>query len=301
MKSLRKPLLGILFVATAAVLAACGTSSAGAPPAQPAQPVADATLTSLQLTSGTARQNNAQANTGDFFKGSRTDPAARKWVQLSAGTAGGLSPIVHDAAGFTLYRFDKDSASPPTSNCAGTCATTWPPVLVEPGSKVFLDGVNRANVGVVKRADGTRQLTLGGWPIYRYSKDTAAGQVNGEGVSGTWFAVSPTGAKVTAKATGTAAPAPSTSTSAPALGNGSVLLDSGKNFTEPDGSEGIAGPGCKNVAHPGLASSLRLTGGPVKVWSGAGCTGTSALVTDDVADLATIGMDKKITSIKFGG
>jgi hypothetical protein len=63
----------------------------------------------------------------------------------------------------------------------------------------------------------------------------------------------------------------------------------------------VGGPGCKNVEQPGLASSLQLSGGPVKIWTGSDCTGTSAVVTGDVADLSTIGFDKKITSIRFGG
>jgi hypothetical protein len=176
-------------------------------------------------------------------------------------------------------------------------------VLVRPGSQVFVDGVPVKQIGVIKRDDGTLQLTIGHWPIYRFSKDTAPGQTNGEGVGGTWFAVSPLGKKVL-PANGSA---PSTSASSSsgsgtvALGNGSVILDSGKNFAEPTGSEGVAGPGCVNVSQPGTASSLQLSGGPIKIWTGAGCTGTSHVVTSDVPDLGAIGFDKKIVSIRFGG
>ncbi|MFG2886319.1 hypothetical protein ACGFYV_29130 [Streptomyces sp. NPDC048297] len=152
--------------------------------------------TGIGYQNGTAAQNHAPKNTGDFYQGSHSDPAAKKWVQLTAGSAGGLNPIVHDAAGFTLYRFDKDTAKPSTSNCDGACATTWPPVLVGPGSKIFVDGVPKSEIGVVRRNDGGLQVTIGGWPVYRFSKDTAPGQTNGEGVGGTWFAVSPTGMKV---------------------------------------------------------------------------------------------------------
>ena len=39
-----------------------------------------------------------------------------------------LGEVVTDSAGMTLYRFDKDTAEPPKSNCDGDCATAWPPV-----------------------------------------------------------------------------------------------------------------------------------------------------------------------------
>jgi hypothetical protein len=55
------------------------------------------------------------------------------------------------------------------------------------------------------------------------------------------------------------------------------------------------------VAQPGLASSLQLSGGPIKIWTGPDCTGLSTVVTGNVNDLSTIGFDKKIVSIRFGG
>ena len=112
---------------------------------------------------------------------------------LRATTNSTLGPIVVDGPGRTLYRFDKDSASPPASNCEGACAQLWPPVLV--GTQISLTGVNRSLLGTIKRADGTVQLTLHGWPLYRYAGDSAPGDVNGEGVGGVWFAARPTGAK----------------------------------------------------------------------------------------------------------
>jgi predicted lipoprotein with Yx(FWY)xxD motif len=267
------------------------------------------TKTGLDYQTGTAGKHKAAPNTGDFFNGPSNDPRAMKWVQLTSGSANGLNPIVHNGTGFTLYRFDNDSAHPSRSSCNGDCAKKWPPVLVRPGSRIFVDGVSTDQIGIVKRADGTRQVTIGGWPIYRFSGDTAPGQTNGEGVGGTWFAVSPTGGKVLPPAGATTSPAPSTTASTTAstpppsvaLGNGSVVLDTGKNFSEPDGSEAVAGPGCRNLTRPNLNSSLVLTGGPIKIWTGKDCTGTSAVVTASVPDLGTIGFDKLITSIRFGG
>jgi predicted lipoprotein with Yx(FWY)xxD motif len=278
-------------VAGALALTACGAEGKSAVDA------AKAGLASLKFNSGTAKQHNAPPGTGDFFKGPRNNPAAMKWVELSAGAANGLSPIVHDGAGFTLYRFDKDTASPSKSNCNAACAVTWPPVLVQRGSKIFFTGVPRNAIGVVRRDDGNLQVTLGGWPIYRFSKDTAPGQTNGEGVGGTWFAVSPQGAKVLPVADSASPPAGGDVT----LGNGSVILDSGKNFSEPDGSVGAAGPGCRTLGRPFTTLSLQLSGGPIKIWTGPNCTGTSKVISDDVADLPAAGFTQPIASIRFGG
>ncbi|GHH84000.1 lipoprotein [Streptomyces sulfonofaciens] len=265
--------------------------------------------TGLDYRNGTAGQHHAPPNTGDNYKGDRGSAAAMKWVQLTSGSANGLNPIVHDGAGFTLYRFDKDSPNPSKSNCNGDCAKTWPPVLVRNGSRIFVDGVPTAKIGIVKRDDGRRQVTIGGWPVYRFSGDTGPGQTNGEGVGGTWFAVSPTGGKVLPPTAdngsgvqngGGTAPAPSASDTSAALGNGSVILDSGKNFSEPDGSQATAGPGCQDLVQPFKALSLQLSGGPIKIWSGKQCTGTSALVSSSVADLSGI-FSQPIASVRFGG
>jgi predicted lipoprotein with Yx(FWY)xxD motif len=276
--------------------------------AQPGQNTTDPS--GVQFQTGTAKQNNADPNAGDFYKGPRTDDAAMKWVQLTRGSAGGLNPIVHDAAGRTLYRFDNDTAQPSKSNCNGDCAKKWPPVLVKPGSRIFVNGVPASKIGVITRADGTRQVTIGNWPVYTFSGDTGPGQINGEGVGGTWFAVSPTGGKVLPK-NGAAQPssapagtsAPSTAPSSPGtvtLGNGSAILDSGKNFSEPDGSFGVSGPGCVPVPQPTQVSSIQLSGGPVKLWKGPGCTGESKVITASVPDLGAIGFDKQVASIRFG-
>ncbi|MTD52863.1 hypothetical protein [Amycolatopsis pithecellobii] len=285
-----------------------GTWFGVTPDGEKAQEAQNATDPSgVDYQSGTAKDNNADLNAGDFYKGSRSDDAAMKWVQLTRASANGLNPIVRDGAGFTLYRFDKDTANPSRSNCNGDCAKTWPPVLVKPGSRVFVNGVPASKVGVVARDDGSRQLTIGGWPIYRFSKDTAAGQTNGQGVGGTWFAVSPAGAKVQgkggAKPSAPASTAPSSAGNGGGndqLGNGSAIIDSGKNFAEPDGSVGVSGPGCQNVSVPSLAVSIKLDGGPVKLWKGKDCTGESKIITESVPDLAAIGFDKQVASIRFG-
>ncbi|MGW5095731.1 SCO0930 family lipoprotein [Streptomyces nodosus] len=111
-----------------------------------------------------------------------------------------LGKIVTDSAGFTLYRFDKDTAQPPNSSCNGDCAETWPPVPAE-GASVS-SGVDKSLLGEVTRDDGSKQLTIAGWPMYRFAKDTAAGDTKGQGVKGTWFATAPTGKKAGANGPG---------------------------------------------------------------------------------------------------
>ncbi|HVV10037.1 SCO0930 family lipoprotein [Amycolatopsis sp.] len=117
-------------------------------------------------------------------------------VKLTAAGVADLGQVLTDANGMTLYRFDKDTSRPPKSNCDGACATTWPPVIAT--GSVDVQGLDASLVGTVTRADGTQQVTVNGWPIYRYAKDTAAGQATGQGVGGTWAAVTPAGGKAAA-------------------------------------------------------------------------------------------------------
>ena len=277
--------------AAALLLTACNAADDAASAAREG---AGSALQSLNFGSGTAKQNNAAPGTGDWATRPgkpASKPAAKKWVQLSASSAGDLDPVVVNGAGFTLYRFDKDTAHPSRSNCSGECATAWPPVLVAPGGKIFVDGVARSDVGVVKRDDGNLQVTIGGWPVYRFSKDLEPGDTNGQGVGGTWFGVTPDGRKAGAAEEpeqgggGTAAPATS------------VTLSDETDFGDP--SEGLAGSGCQNVGRDDSASSLQASGA-LKIWSEKDCKGESKVVQGNIADLNSIGFDDRISSVFLG-
>ena len=102
-----------------------------------------------------------------------------------------LGKIVVDADGYTLYRHKGDTDDPMASTCNGECAVAWPPVpaIDSAGSQGLT-----VNVTNFKREDGTVQSSLDCWPLYRFAKDTAPGQVNGHGgADGTFFAVTPDG------------------------------------------------------------------------------------------------------------
>lgn len=159
---------------------------------------------------------------------------------LRATTNSTLGAIVVDGSGRTLYRFDKDSASPPTSNCTGACAQLWPPVLV--GTQISLTGIDRSLLGTIKRPDGTVQLTLHGWPLYRYAGDSAPGQVNGEGIEGVWFAVRPTGAKAL-PAGGAGSASSASSTGGSTSGTSTSSSNTGSNSTSSNSTSSSGGYG----------------------------------------------------------
>ncbi|WP_412079193.1 SCO0930 family lipoprotein [Streptomyces xanthophaeus] len=151
---------------------------------------------------GGSQQLGAADGSGDAYgagSGYGTNPGAAPAGGAGSGPAGqlkaqqvaDLGTTVTDSAGFTLYRFDKDTPKPPKSACEGDCATAWPPVAADEATAG--EGIDGGLLGSVARADGTRQLTLAGWPVYRYAKDTKPGDTLGEGVGGTWHALGPDG------------------------------------------------------------------------------------------------------------
>jgi predicted lipoprotein with Yx(FWY)xxD motif len=116
----------------------------------------------------------------------------------AVGTADhGLGPMLVDAQGRTLYLWEADTG--PTSTCAGACAQAWPPVTTAASVRAGA-GVQSSLLGLVKRSDGSAQVTYAGHPLYRFSGDTAAGQDNGQGsdaFGAQWWAVGPRGAAIT--------------------------------------------------------------------------------------------------------
>ncbi|WP_433522559.1 hypothetical protein ACQPZ2_36425 [Nocardia pseudovaccinii] len=120
-------------------------------------------------------------------------------VQLRVTSNPTVGQYVSDGSGRSLYRFDKDTAAPSVSNCSGQCAVTWPPLTVTRDQVLYAAGVDPQLVGFIERADGTCQITIGGWPVYYFSKDTKPGDLLGQGVGGTWFAVAPNGGKALSK------------------------------------------------------------------------------------------------------
>ncbi len=178
MNRTRAAVFGAAALVGIALLGACGKSTeAGAPQAAPQQEVVA-----------------AQQET--------VDAVAADEAVLATAVVSGLGTVLTDGKGLTLYRFDKDTANPSVSNCDGDCAAKWPPVVAS--GDVQVQGVDQALVKTVDRTDGTKQVTVGGWPVYRFAQDAAPGEAKGQGVGGTWFVAAPDGKKAVQASAGLA-------------------------------------------------------------------------------------------------
>lgn len=104
-----------------------------------------------------------------------------------------LGKIAVDLHGYTLYRYEKDSSDPSNSACEGKCAERWKPLLSEDAMPVALPGITPSDLGVFTREDGSTQVTLSGWPLYRFSGDEKAGQTTGHQADGEWRAAASDG------------------------------------------------------------------------------------------------------------
>jgi predicted lipoprotein with Yx(FWY)xxD motif len=58
-----------------------------------------------------------------------------------------------------------------------------------------LDGVT-GEVSTIQTADGERQITLNGWPLYYFAGDEKPGDVNGQGVNDVWWVLTPSGERL---------------------------------------------------------------------------------------------------------
>jgi predicted lipoprotein with Yx(FWY)xxD motif len=113
----------------------------------------------------------------------------------SASKKGGLmkaeltavGKLLANPHGMTVYYYSEDKPGSGVSTCTSACATAWPPVLapVRFPSSVKQPGP----LGVIIRPGGIRQLTINGFPIYRYAGDKMPGQATGNGLEGEWHVI----------------------------------------------------------------------------------------------------------------
>lgn len=171
------------------MLALAGCAGPSNPPPADGNHGADAVLSAEA-----SAKAQAPASAGSAASPGTAQAAPGGRVELWAVQSGALGVLVTDGDGRPIYRFDRDSHQPSSTTCTGSCATTWPPVLIG-NQPPDLEGVNAALVGsFVRPDDGQRQLTLAGWPLYHHAGDDGGlTSTYGNGTDNAWFVVAPSG------------------------------------------------------------------------------------------------------------
>ena len=158
-----------------------------------------AAAVALALAGCSSPGGEAPADDGYGASTESTKSAAPSDDAMASGTvltvAGSdLGEIVVDGEGMTVYMFDNDTQGGDSSTCEGECATNWPAVTTDSDAPE-VEGVT-GEVGTITGVDGETQVTLNGWPLYYFAGDSAAGDVNGQGVNGVWWVLSPAGERI---------------------------------------------------------------------------------------------------------
>ena len=99
----------------------------------------------------------------------------------------GIGSYITDINGITLYQFKNDTMG--KSACEGACVDNWPLYYRE--TVAAKDGLAATDFGTITRADGKKQTTYKGMPLYYFIKDKKTGDTMGQGVKDAWFVVKP--------------------------------------------------------------------------------------------------------------
>ena len=129
-----------------------------------------------------------------------------------------LATVIVDGKGMTAYYYLPDVPNSGVSTCTGGCLVHWPAIISKTSTPV-VEGVT-AKVSVIP---ATNQILINGRPIYTFAGDQRVGDVNGQGVGGIWYVVSPAGVELNAsvlvkentQSSASATPTPSKSSAKP--------------------------------------------------------------------------------------
>ncbi|MBT2553414.1 hypothetical protein [Arthrobacter sp. ISL-5] len=161
--------VGLAVLALAASLTGCGGGTGTSPTT-----AAPETTTASPATTASESATATDAATVDL-----------KTASSSAGN------IVVDGKGMSVYYYTKDVKDSGKSNCIGPCLVAWPPVITT-NDTPKVEGVT-GKVGTITTADGKKQVTVEGMPVYLWEKDKDPGDVTGQGVGNVWYLVAPDG------------------------------------------------------------------------------------------------------------
>ena len=95
---------------------------------------------------------------------------------VSVQQVSGVGSVLVDQAGKPIYTSDVEASG--RIVCASGCTAFWKPVEAGSGSPTAGSGAGK--LGVIKRPDGTMQVTANGRPLYTFSEDSP-GKSTGDG------------------------------------------------------------------------------------------------------------------------
>ncbi len=123
-------------------------------------------------------------------------------VIIGTKSVPGVGTVLVDSNGLTLYELASENGG--TIMCTGSCATSWPPLLLPAGmsSATAGSGVSASKLGTISRPDGGTQVTYAGMPLYLFVSDQGAGQATGQGIAG-FHVATPSGSGSSSGGSGT--------------------------------------------------------------------------------------------------
>jgi len=95
---------------------------------------------------------------------------------VAARQVSGVGRVLVDQAGKPIYSSDQEETG--RIVCDGACTAFWTPVKAR--GQMPTGDTAAGKLGVVKRPDGTRQVTADGRPLYTFSEDSP-GKSTGDG------------------------------------------------------------------------------------------------------------------------
>jgi predicted lipoprotein with Yx(FWY)xxD motif len=153
-----------------------------------------AALAAVLVLVGCGSNDNTDASAG----------APAKMSAIGVKHVDGVGDVLVDASGLALYTPDQESGG--KIRCTGECLSFWLPLQSGSGTPSAADGVGK--LAVLKRPDGTRQISVGAKPLYTFVQDEP-GKITGDGFKDefggkafTWHVVLAGGGRSSASSSG---------------------------------------------------------------------------------------------------
>jgi predicted lipoprotein with Yx(FWY)xxD motif len=185
---------------------------------------AGAGLALLAAACGSSSHSSASASSSPPGSSGQAGSSAAAYT-VSAQSVGSLGTVLVNGNGRTLYLLSSEKGGKITCTDANGCTKYWAPVELPSGvsKPVAGSGIDASMFGTVRSTAGHVYVTYGGWPLYTFSGDSAAGSASGQGVTsfgGTWSAVTTSGGPAGVSGAAPATTAPSKGTGGGGYGGG---------------------------------------------------------------------------------